>query len=77
MSELNGLMENEYDAIVGMDMPMPKLVDEALKIVRAKITDKEYLEIENNMISSYNYVEKFAFEQGFIRGIAVAKGGAI
>ena len=48
-----------------------------MKTVRAKITDKEYLEIENNMYSSYNYAEKFGFEQGFMRGIAVAKGGVV
>lgn len=76
MNELNDLMQNEYDALIGMDIPAPELLREALKIVRAKITDEEYLEIENNMFSSYNYVEKFAFEQGFLRGIAVAKGGA-
>lgn len=77
MIELNELMQNEYDAMTGMDTPLPQLLSEALKTVRAKITDKEYLEIENNMYSSYNYAEKFGFEQGFMRGIAVAKGGAI
>ncbi len=74
---LNDLMANEYDALIWMDKPMPELVDKALEIVRPQITEKEYFVIENNMISSYNYVEKYAFEQGFMRGIAVAKGGAI
>lgn len=74
---LKELMQNEYEAMSFMDVPMSGLVSEALKIVRAKITNKEYLEIENNMYGSYNYAEKFGFEQGFMRGIAVAKGGAI
>lgn len=76
-TDLKELMQNEYEAMSFMDVPMSGLVGEALKIVRAKITNKEYLEIENNMYSSYNYAEKFGFEQGFMRGIAVAKGGAI
>lgn len=76
-TSLEELMANEYDAMSFMDVPMSGLVSEALKIVRAKITNKEYLEIENNMYDSYNYAEKFGFEQGFMRGIAVAKGGAI
>lgn len=76
MNKLDELMENEYDALIGMDMPLPQLLSEALEIVRAKITDEEYLKIENNMYASYNYAEKFGFEQGFLRGIAVAKGGA-
>lgn len=77
MNKLNDLMQNEYEAMAGMDTPLPQLLGEALKIVRAKITDEEYLEIENNMYSSYNYADKFGFEQGFMRGIVVAKGGAI
>lgn len=77
IGKLDELMQNEYDAVTSMDTPMSGLVSEALKIVRAKITNKEYLEIENNMLGSYNYAEKFGFEQGFMRGIAVAKGGAI
>lgn len=77
MSELNELMSNEYDAMSFMNTPMSGAVSKALEIVRSKITDKEYLEIENNMYASYNYAEKFGFEQGFMRGIVVAKGGAI
>lgn len=74
MNELNELMENEYTAMSCMDTPMSDLVSKALEIVRKKITDKEYLEIESNMIGSYNHAEKFGFEQGFMRGIAVEKG---
>lgn len=74
---LDELMENEYTAMSCMDTPMSDLVSKALEIVRKKITDKEYLEIESNMTGSYNEAEKFGFGQGFMRGIVVAKGGAI
>lgn len=76
-TNLKELMQNEFEAMIFMDPPMSDLVSEALKIVRAQITDKEYLEIENIMLGSYNYAEKFGFEQGFMRGITVAKGGAV
>ena len=75
IGNLDELMQNEYDAVISMNSPMSGLVSEALKIVRVKITDREYLEVENNMLDSYNYAEKFGFEQGFMRGIAVVKGG--
>ncbi len=77
MNKLDDLMANEYDALTWMEKPIPESFDKAIETFRDRITDKEYSEIEENMMSSYNYVEKYAFEQGFMRGIAVAKGGVI
>ncbi len=77
MSKLDDLMAHEYDALTWMDKPMLESFDKAIETFRDRITDKECSEIRDNMMSSYLYVEKYAFEQGFMRGIAVAKGGAI
>lgn len=75
MNELNDLMQSEYDAVVAMDTPTSELVSNALKAVRAKLTKEEYLKIEEDIFNGYVYAEKFGFEQGFMRGIVVVKGG--
>ena len=77
MNNLNDLMKSEYDAMVAMDTPDSELLSKALKTVRSKLTRKEYLEVESDMLASYVYAEEFGFNQGFMRGIVVAKGGAV
>lgn len=77
MNELNELIQNEYEAMSGLDTPTSEMVKNALKIVRDKLTTKEYLSAEESLYKGYVEAESFAFEQGFIRGIAVAKGGAV
>lgn len=77
MDNLNDLMKSEYNAMVAMDTPDSELVSKALKKVRTKLTKEEYLEIEEDMLGSYVYAEEFGFKQGFMRGIVVAKGGAV
>ncbi len=76
MNELNDLMHNEYDAMSFMDKPMPKDHKKAMKIIESKFTPKEFLKIEEMLMGSYVEAEKVAFEQGFMRGIVVVKGGA-
>lgn len=75
MNELNELMQNEFDTMAGMDV-ISERFKQAVEAVNKKLTREEYAEIEDDMIGGYCDGEKFAFEQGFMRGIAVAKGGA-
>ena len=77
MHELTDLMQNEYEAMFGMDIPMPEDHKKAMGIIRSKFTPKEFLEVEEMLMGSYVEAEKFVFEQGFMRGIAVSKGGNV
>lgn len=77
MNELNDLMQNEYEAMTGMDTDLPKAYEKVMDIIRTKVSQKEFLEIEDNMLECCNHAEKFGFEQGFMRGVIVMKGGAI
>ncbi len=46
MNEWNDLMPNK-------ETPMPGLLSKALKTIRSKLTNKEYLEIESNICQLY------------------------
>lgn len=74
--KLDELMANEYNAMTLMDAPMAESHERAMEIIRSKVTEKEFLKIEEMLVASYVYAEDFGFEQGFMRGITVAKGGA-
>lgn len=76
MDELNNLMQNEYEALVGMDIPMPDTFERAMKFIKTKVTKKEFIDIENAIYSGCVESEHKAFKQGFLRGIVVAKGSA-
>lgn len=73
---LDHVMQNEYEAVSGMGEPVPEILKAALDTIRTKMSDKEYLKIESDIYTSYINAEKFGFEQGFMRGIVVVKGGA-
>lgn len=76
MNELNNLMQNEYNAMVGMDIPESDKFKKAMEFIETKVTKKEFIDIENAIYDGYVKSEHKAFEQGFMRGIVVAKGGA-
>lgn len=77
MNELNSLIQNEYDAMSGMNIPMPDAFKRALVFIETKVTQKEFTDIESAIYESCIQSEYKAFEQGFMRGIVVAKGGAV
>lgn len=76
MNRIGELMANEYDAMSFMNTPMAESHKEAMRIIESKVTPKEFLKIEEMLTGSYVEAEKFGFEQGFMRGIVVTKGGA-
>lgn len=76
MNEFNNLMQNEYEAMAGMNIPIPDLFKNAIDFIKAKLTSDEFIDIESALYSGYIESEKIAFEQGFMRGIVVMKGGA-
>lgn len=76
LNKLDELLHNEYDAMSFMNTPMPKDHKEAMMIIESKLTHEEFLKVEEMLAGSYVEAEKFGFEQGFMRGIVVMKGGA-
>lgn len=76
MDQLNELLQNEYDAMSGMDISWNDAMDCALDIVKKSLTREEYMEVESKVTEGFTAIERAAFEQGFLRGITVAKGGA-
>jgi hypothetical protein len=49
----------------------------AMEFIETKVTKKEFIDIENAIYDGYVKSERTAFEQGFMRGIVVAKGGVV
>lgn len=76
MNELTDLMQNEYEAMAGMDIPMPEKFKKVMDFIKTKVTKKEFVDIESAIYEGCIKSEHIAFEQGFMRGIAVVKGGA-
>jgi len=77
MDKLNDLMQNEYEAMGGMDIPTPDSFKKAMDFIKTKLTSKEFIDIESALYGGCIESEKIAFEQGFMRGIVVVKGGAV
>ena len=76
MHELTDLMQSEYDAMASMEIPMPETFEKAMAFIRTKLTKKEFMDIESAIYQGCIDSEHKAFEQGFMRGIVVVKGGA-
>lgn len=76
MHELTDLMQSEYEAMASMEIPMPDKFVKAMDFIKAKVTKKEYMDIESAIYEGCISSEHKAFEQGFMRGIVVMKGGA-
>lgn len=76
MSKLNDLMQSEYEAMAGMEIPMPDTFVKAMDFIKTRLTKKEYMDIESAIYGGCIDSEHKAFEQGFMRGIVVMKGGA-
>lgn len=76
MDKLNNLMQNEYEAMASMDIPMLDKFKEALELIRTRVTKEEFMDIESAIYEGCAQSEYIAFEQGFMRGIVVMKGGA-
>ncbi len=76
MHELTDLMQSVYDAMASMEIPMPETFEKAMAFIRTKLTKKEFMDIESAIYSGCIDSEHKAFEQGFMRGIVVVKGGA-
>lgn len=77
LNKLDELLHNEYDAMAGMDIPMPDTFTRAMNFIKTKITHEEFMDIESAIYSGCINSEYKAFEQGFMRGIVIAKGGVI
>ena len=52
-------------------------VDKSVDILKQHLPEKEFSETVDTMCASLSDVKYAAFEQGFLRGIAVAKAGSI
>lgn len=77
MDKLSDLMQSEYEAMAAMEIPMLDTFERAMAFIRTKVTKKEYMDIESAIYRGCIDSEHKAFEQGFMRGIVVMKGGAI
>ena len=77
MSKLNDLMQSEYEAMAAMEIPMPDTFERAMALIRTKVTKRKFMVIESAIYSGCIDSEHKAFEQGFMRGIEVVKGGAV
>lgn len=76
INRLEELMQNELDAVTGMDH-MEESFEDAIERLKKILTKEEYRYIEGYILHGYCDAENFGFTQGFLRGIAVTKGGAI
>lgn len=76
MHDLNNLMQSEYEAMAAMEIPMPDTFERAMAFIRTKLTQKEFMSIESAIYQGCIDSEHKAFNQGFMRGIVVVKGGA-
>ncbi|MDE7323145.1 MAG: hypothetical protein K2N73_10565 [Lachnospiraceae bacterium] len=76
MDKLNDLMNSEYDAMAAMEIPMPEAFEKAMALIKTKLTKKEFMDVESAIYDGCINSEHIAFEQGFMRGIVVVKGGA-
>ena len=76
MNELNDLMQNEYEAMAAMEIPMSDAFERAMAFIRTKLTKKEFMDIESAIYRGCIDSEHMAFEQGFMRAMVVMKGGA-
>ena len=56
---------------------MPDAFERAMAFIRTKLTKREFMDVESAIYSGCIDSEHKAFEQGFMRGIVVVKGGAI
>jgi uroporphyrinogen-III decarboxylase len=74
---LKDLMQSEYEAMASMEIPMPDAFERAMAFIRTKLTKREFMDVESAIYSGCIDSEHKAFEQGFVRGIVVVKGGAI
>ncbi len=75
MDKLNNLMQSEYEAMASMEIPMLDKFKEALELIKTKVTKEEFIDIESAIYEGCTKSEYIAFEQGFMRGIVVMKGG--
>ncbi len=77
MNKLNDLMQNEYEAMSAMEIPMPEEFEKAMALIKTELTKKEFMDVESAIYRGCIDSEHMTFEQGFMRGIVVAKGGAV
>lgn len=76
MSQLDQLISREHEYIIQSGITWDKYAQRVFDLLREKCSPEEYIEHEMTVADCINKVEDFAFEQGFLRGIAAAKGGA-
>lgn len=76
MNELNTIIKREYDLFSELEITHTA-EKKAMEIIKERLSQEDYAKVDD-VISDYIInVETSAFQQGFIRGIAVAKGGAL
>lgn len=71
------IIDDEYDLLAQSDITYDRFADAAFDWMRKNLSREEYREAEAIIGTCFIDVDKFAFVQGFIRGIAAAKGGAL
>lgn len=76
MRQLDQLISREHEYIIQSGITWDKYAQRVFDLLREKCSPEEYIEHEITVADCFNKVEDFAFEQGFLRGMAAAKGGA-
>ena len=77
MSQLDELIANEHNMLIQSVLSWDKFTQNIFNILKEKFSGDEYMKVENILTDCINDVEDFSFTQGFVRGIAAVKGGAI
>lgn len=73
--KLNDLMQDEYEAMAAMEIPMTDAFERAMAFIKTKLTKREFMDVESVIYDGCINSERIAFEQGFMRAIVVMKGG--
>lgn len=77
MSQLDELISGEHEYIIQTEITWDKYAQRVFDLLHEKLSHEEYMKYEPIVIECFNKVDDFAFEQGFIRGVAAVKGGAV
>ena len=77
MSQLDELISGEHEYIIRSGISWDRYAQGVFDLLHEKFSCEEYMKHESTVIDCFNRVDEFAFEQGFLRGIAAVKGGAV
>lgn len=77
MSSLDKIIQDEYEHLPDYLPSWDNLTSSIFDLLKEKASPEEYLKVEETVIECFVNMEQSTFVQGFIRGIAAVKGGAV